>query len=141
MTAAHCRVAGREKPSVVRLGDLNLRIVERNSPERDIDIAAFISHENYDPNKSKNDIAVVKLVQKVPLSKDIRPACLMAPTNTANILKAIATGWGLTESFTDHTSDIMQKVELPIKDLATCRRLLDDPSIDEAQICAGEGKF
>ncbi|CAG9808041.1 unnamed protein product [Chironomus riparius] len=138
LTAAHCRTAGREKPSVVRLGDLNLKIREQNSPEKDVAIASFISHEKYDPNKSKNDIAVVKLVSKVTLSKDIRPACLMVPTNTANIQKAIAIGFGLTEAFTDHTSDIMQKVELPVKDLQSCRRLLDDQTIDESQICAGD---
>ena len=141
LTAAHCRTAGREKPSVVRLGDLNLRIKEQNSPEKDIAIASFISHEKYDPNKSKNDIAVIKLVSKVTLSKDIRPACLLVPTNTANIPKAIATGWGVTEAFTDHTSDIMQKVELPVRDQQTCRRLLEDDSIDESQICAGDSKF
>jgi len=140
LTAAHCRTAGREKPSVVRLGDLNIRIKEQNSPEMDVPIAAFITHERYDPSKTKNDIAVVKLVSMVPLSKDIRPACLMVPSNTA-IPKAIATGWGLTEAFTDHTSDIMQKVELPIKDQYTCRQLLDDQTIDESQICAGDGKF
>ncbi|CAG9797869.1 unnamed protein product [Chironomus riparius] len=138
LTAAHCRVAGRDKPSVVRLGDLNISYKEHNSPEIDIAIAAFIVHEKYDPSKSKNDIAVVRLVSKVTLSKSIRPACLLNPTYTATIPKAIATGWGLTQSYTEHTSDILQKVELPIRDLYTCRRLIDDQNIDETQICAGE---
>lgn len=60
LTAAHCRVANRVKPTVVRLGDHNLKLKEPNIPEKNVLIEKFISHEQYDPTSSKNDIALIR---------------------------------------------------------------------------------
>jgi len=140
LTAAHCRIQEGEPSSIVRLGDLNLKVKEQNSYEMDIAIESFINHENYDPNRKKNDIAVIKLVSKVTLSKFIRPACLMTPNNQINVENAVVIGWGLTEAFTGRTSDILQKAPLTIKSIRTCRNFLNDQNIDSSQICAGDSK-
>ncbi|KAL7025311.1 hypothetical protein ACKWTF_013446 [Chironomus riparius] len=138
LSAAHCRIFDGKASSIVRLGVLNLKVKEQSSYEIDIAIESFISHENYDPNRKKNDIAVIKLVNKVSLSKFIRPACLMTPDNQVNVDKAVVTGWGLTQAFTGLTSDILQKAKLKIKDISTCRNYLDNENVDSSQICAGD---
>lgn len=140
LTAAHCRIHEGKPSSIVRLGDLNLKVKEQGSSEIDIAIESFINHENYDPSRKKNDIAVIKLVSKVTLSKLIRPACLMTPNNHINVENAVVIGWGLTEAFTAHTSDILQKATLAIKSIRTCRNFLNDQNIDSSQICAGDSK-
>lgn len=60
LTAAHCRLTNNLKPSLVRLGDHNLRTKEANLPEESVPIVKFISHEQYDLKSSKNDIAIIR---------------------------------------------------------------------------------
>lgn len=95
LTAAHCSSADRTKPSMVRLGDLNLSVRDAGLPEVDIPIESFKSHESYNRNTRENDIALIKMSQQAPLSKNIRPACLQQ-TETLGKMKAVATGWGNT---------------------------------------------
>lgn len=94
LTAAHCKKADRVSPTVVRLGDLNLKLKDQGLPETDIPIMRFISHEKYDRKSSHNDIAVVKLDRSISqqFQKLLRPACLA--TNSYNLkTKAVASGW------------------------------------------------
>lgn len=91
LTAAHCQKADRVTPSVVRLGDLNLKVRETDLPETDVPIVRFISHENYNRKTMHNDIAVVQTDRNVPFSKKLRPACVAQPN--APLRKAIASGW------------------------------------------------
>jgi secreted trypsin-like serine protease len=93
LTAAHCSVTDRTKPSVVRLGDLNLGAKDAGLPELDIPIESFISHESYNKESRENDIAVIKMRQAAPLTKNIRPACLQQ-VEKIDKPEAIATGWG-----------------------------------------------
>ena len=128
-------------PSLVRLGDINLKLKEEYLPEKDVPIAKFISHEKYMPNEKKHDIAVIKLAKIVTFSKYIRPACLGTSENILQNKKAIATGWGLTEALTTNTSDHLKKVELNIIDNKTCGQIFNE-TIDDSKLCAGdlEGK-
>lgn len=93
LTVAHCSTADRTKPTTIRLGDLNLKVRDVNSPEVDIPIERFISHEAYNKDTRVNDIAVVKMKQSALFSINIRPACLQF-TNNLPKSTAIATGWG-----------------------------------------------
>ncbi|CRL05180.1 CLUMA_CG018056, isoform A [Clunio marinus] len=138
LTAAHCSVADRTSPSVVRLGDLNLSIRDQGLPEVDIPIDSFISHESYNKKTRENDIALIKMKQAATFSDDIRPACLQQ-TQTIEKEKAIATGWGYTE-VAGSTSDILQKVQLDIIDNQKCKSVYDDEDnykIYDSQMCAG----
>lgn len=94
LTAAHCKKADRVSPTVVRLGDLNLKLKDQGLPETDIPISRFISHEKYDKRSSHNDIALVELDRSLSqqFQKFLRPACL-ATSNSNLKLKAIASGW------------------------------------------------
>lgn len=93
LTAAHCKRADRTSPTTVRLGDLNLKLKDKDLPEIDILIDSFIAHEDYNKDTKQNDIAVIKMKQSAPLSKSIRPACLQQSENIGKT-KAVATGWG-----------------------------------------------
>lgn len=64
ITAAHCSYSDRMKPSLVRLGDVNLKLREEYLPEMDVQIADFIIHEKYVLNEKIHDIAVIKLTQR-----------------------------------------------------------------------------
>ncbi|XP_070503313.1 serine protease snake-like [Chironomus tepperi] len=138
ITAAHCSNSNGLIPSIVRLGDLNLKMTEEYLPENDVPIAKFISHEKYLSNEKKYDIAIINLVKKVTFSKYIRPACLSTSEMLIENSKAIATGWGLTEALTTRTSNNLKKVELSIIDNNTCQQIYNDTKIDESKLCAGE---
>jgi secreted trypsin-like serine protease len=96
LTAAHCESADRTKPSVIRLGDLNLKVREPGLPETEIPIEFFKSHESYNKESRENDIALIKMRSPVTFSKSIRPACLQQ-TESIGKSKAVATGWGKIE--------------------------------------------
>jgi secreted trypsin-like serine protease len=139
ITAAHCSYSDGIKPTLVRLGDLNLKLKEEYLPEIDILIADFISHEKYVRDEENHDIAVIKLAKTVTFSKYIRPACLATPEMNLENKKAIATGWGLTEALTTRFSDHLKKVELSIIDDQACRQISNnDTNIGDTKLCAGE---
>lgn len=92
LTAAHCQKTDRTRPSMVRLGDLNLRTHDYGI-ELDVPIEKFTPHEFYNKDTRQNDIALIKLVHEVNFSKYIRPACLQQ-TEKIGKPAATATGWG-----------------------------------------------
>lgn len=89
MTAGHCIL---HEPLVVRLGEheLNEEVVDHHV---DFDIERVVRHPRYKGSSAYNDIALIKLKQKVRFSTYIRPACLWT-ANTINYTTAIATGFG-----------------------------------------------
>jgi len=138
LTVAHCEKSDRQSPTIVRLGDLNLKIRDKGLPEIDVPIERFINHEAYNRQTKENDIALIKLSQSVSFTKSIRPACLHQ-TEAIGKAKAVATGWGYTE-YGGQTSDILQKVQLDIIGNQQCRDFHNnrkDYGIFDSQICAG----
>lgn len=65
LTAAHCNRADGAAPTVVRLGDQNLKSRTDGLSEVDIPIAEFITHEQYRRSSYYNDIALIKLSRSV----------------------------------------------------------------------------
>jgi secreted trypsin-like serine protease len=100
LTAAHCDKVDHVEPSVVRLGDHNLKVRDRGNPKVDIPIERFIIHEAYNWQTRENDIALVRMKQPVTFTTFIRPACLQQFENIGKT-KAIATGWGKFPTFID----------------------------------------
>ena len=64
LTAAHCAAAMKTMPAqarfFVREGQVKLRAGQRS----DIDVTAIISHPDYDPNRTLNDVALLKLARR-----------------------------------------------------------------------------
>lgn len=93
LTVAHCEKSDRQSPTMVRLGDLNLKKRDKGLPELDVPIERFINHEAYNRETRENDIALIKMTRPVSFTKSIRPACLHQ-TKSIGKTKAVATGWG-----------------------------------------------
>ncbi|KAK6630239.1 hypothetical protein RUM43_014938 [Polyplax serrata] len=148
LTAAHCVSTLKEiSPKTVRLGEHNMLTEEdcENGfgcapPPVDIPIHKVIPHPEYSRPNLRNDIALIRLAEKVKLGEFIRPICL--PLNDSldkRILqkeKAIVTGWGTTE--TGIRSHVLLKATLPIVSRPECLRAYKNKvPITDTQICAG----
>ena len=59
----------------------------------------MINHENYDSSTYNNDIALVKLNEKIEYTKYIRPACIVESGDSlADGAEVVISGWGTTQS-------------------------------------------
>ncbi|KAG8302694.1 hypothetical protein J6590_026897 [Homalodisca vitripennis] len=117
LTAAHCAHSKWGPPIIVRLGTLNL-IADVG---QNMDVEEVIVHPDYSEPSCYNDIALVRMIPGLKMSKTLRPACLPAPTTLAgdpgNHL--MATGWGRT-GYGLFSSPNLQKVSLEVMDNRTC---------------------
>ncbi|KFB35242.1 hypothetical protein ZHAS_00001385 [Anopheles sinensis] len=94
LTAAHCFKT--DYPSIVRLGEYDLMIF--TGYEYDVPIEGFLRHPEHDFGNVYNDIALVKLKNKVTFTESIRPACLW-DTEIRNVSKFVASGFGYTSMY------------------------------------------
>lgn len=132
LTAAHC-VLGRGKRPIrlssltVRLGEFDLK--EAGDGELDVAVEAIIAHPNFQQKTFKNDIALIKLDRRVPLSDGIAPACLpyddlklanQTPGAVDN-QTAWVLGFGQT-SYNGRTSDQLRQADLRIVQHTKCKR-------------------
>uniref|UniRef100_A0A1B6M2R4 Peptidase S1 domain-containing protein n=1 Tax=Graphocephala atropunctata TaxID=36148 RepID=A0A1B6M2R4_9HEMI len=148
ITAAHCI-----DPSLlqgyqlyeIRLGELNLNesVIDGTSPI-DVGIERTIKHEHYNTVTKLNDIAIIKLKEKVQFTDLIKPICL-PPTefNTNTFLNhaSVVAGWGRSLNNTAYMSETcLLEAELTIQDLDECRTNLTtklrNVVIDDTVLCA-----
>ncbi|XP_043470175.1 venom protease-like isoform X1 [Leptopilina heterotoma] len=85
-----------------------------------------------------NDIALLRLNDRVPLSETIRPICLPTTKNNDYIgIQAMASGWGTLHE-EGKPSCLLQKVEIPVMSLQDCRNTSYSPRmISDNMLCAG----
>ncbi|XP_076019524.1 chymotrypsin-C-like [Genypterus blacodes] len=115
LTAAHCIKDGYLYR--VKLGKHNLKEEEEGSISARVE--DIITHDNYQPLFSRNDIALIKL-SPVTFSDTIMPACL--PKQGAVLphgASCYITGWGRL-STSGSIADILQQALLPVVDHETC---------------------
>lgn len=142
LSAAHCffddqGMQTQASTLVVRVG---IRALSAATASDERSVSNLYIHESYNPKDSAslNDIALLKLATPVdaswivPLSSAANDATLTAPGK-----QSIATGWGSTIGYDPGTQnpptnfpDILQVVQMPIVDNATCQ-------IADSQLCAG----
>ena len=82
------------------LGDTRKDLVEnrraRNTKRLVVKIGEYIIHPEFRAPSTYNDIALLRLERKVPLSRSILPACLPQPQyRLENIANMTTLGWGL----------------------------------------------
>lgn len=136
-----------------------------NSDKNKYKVERCIQHEQFLFKEHKNDIAVVKLEQRITFSNKILPACLQTNRNDLHSSQElVVTGWGHTEgdaiylkfrlfSFSiifqntvegGTPSNILRKASLKTVDLETCQadflRSGSEPKdrINESQYCAAD---
>lgn len=84
-------------PERVRLGELNLQTNNDGAHPVEFLVDEIIVHPDYIKTSKYNDIALLRLDNKVQLNDHIRPACLYTNDNINYSQKVTATGWGSIE--------------------------------------------
>ncbi|GJQ69478.1 hypothetical protein Trydic_g6585 [Trypoxylus dichotomus] len=138
LTAAHCVKGFMWFMIKVTFGELD-RCDDKERPESRFVLRAVtgaFSFLNFD-----NDIALLRLNERVPITEKIKPICL--PTKTDNLyvgVKATATGWGTLKE-DGKPSCILQKVDVPVISNEECRMTnYTSKMISDNMMCAGYPK-
>ncbi|KAL9704638.1 hypothetical protein quinque_008156 [Culex quinquefasciatus] len=157
LTAAHCLdgLSRRYSLNRIRLGEWDLLSEEDcdsvgncNDPPLDIKVESTVQHEEYDKYTLYNDIALIKLKEKVNFTEFVLPICLpiaeSVKDQNTDSMNFTAVGWGNTEHGNDtyeYGSRYKLHVELAGANLTHCDEVYEE-DIVETQMCAGaeEGK-
>ncbi|XP_055384411.1 serine protease snake-like, partial [Condylostylus longicornis] len=137
LTAAHCDKTEYGSPSLVRLGELNIKSDTDDTKPRDFNIQKILVHPNYDNKIGMHDIALIQLAKNVEFDRYIRPACLATSSDwTKSYVWAI--GWGLNNTYDTTGTDHLQKVKLDKFTEDVCQSKYPKQSITYTrQICVG----
>ncbi|XP_023932761.1 trypsin-like [Lingula anatina] len=135
LTAAHCVARKRAKKVFVRLGDHNLKKVE--SPNYAIKVQAkeIYIHRKYNKRSLSNDVALIKLKNRVTFTDQISPVCL--PTVNEELADGHyceTTGWGWTGGF---YSKKLRQVNVPYITTSSCKKTNYGKEIESSMVCAG----
>nr|XP_026485598.1 transmembrane protease serine 9-like [Vanessa tameamea] len=141
LTAAHCVKGLMWFMIKVTLGEHN-RCNETHRPETRF-VVNVVAH-NFTYLTFRDDIAVLKLNEKVQISDTIKPVCLpRSDDNQYEGVKAIAVGWGSVGEQKNHSCNLLD-VELPVLSNKECRNTkYESAMIADDMLCAGypkEGK-
>uniref|UniRef100_A0A8C9WHP8 pancreatic elastase II n=1 Tax=Scleropages formosus TaxID=113540 RepID=A0A8C9WHP8_SCLFO len=118
LTAAHCISSSRNTYRVY-LGKQNLGVANEPSSIA-LSPAKIIVHENWDADRIRNDIALIKLEREVATTDTIIPACLPPSGKIlANNAPCYVTGWGRLWTG-GPIADNLQQALLLVVDYATC---------------------
>lgn len=138
LTAAHCAAAMTKQDSSVsffiREGTINLA----GGDGRDVAVnrGQIISHPDYDPGRTLNDVALLKLNggASAPRQK------LVGRSESPQMLKpqkmSTVAGFGTTQQQGPSSSRLLQ-VDVPIVDQGECRGVYGADKITDATFCAG----
>ncbi|XP_035660492.1 chymotrypsinogen A-like isoform X1 [Branchiostoma floridae] len=104
-------------------------------------IAAWFPHPDYNPQTNENDIMLLKLANRVHLSRTVDRACVPpAGTDYPDGTMCWSTGWGYTAVnaySTGPIADELQQADLPLLSDSECSSHFRDHYKPENMICAG----
>uniref|UniRef100_A0A3B3VRS5 Coagulation factor IXa n=1 Tax=Poecilia latipinna TaxID=48699 RepID=A0A3B3VRS5_9TELE len=138
ITAAHCLREAAGSFSV-RVGEHNTEITEGR--EKDYEVLEEQPHPRYNAtlNIYNHDIALLYLKEPISFSATVRPICIGPMAFIEDLVKqpspATVSGWGRTR-FMGITSNILQKVEVPLVDQTECKKSSNE-RITPVMFCAG----
>uniref|UniRef100_A0A1B0BYS1 Peptidase S1 domain-containing protein n=1 Tax=Glossina palpalis gambiensis TaxID=67801 RepID=A0A1B0BYS1_9MUSC len=147
LTAAHCVASRDNVPKAVVLGVVNFNDPEEMSAALQIKIKETHIHDNYTSSTTYNDIALLELEQDAEYSAFVYPSCLHIDENDPSESETLlVTGWGTVNTATRASSDILLKVSLDIKPLASCNEIFAKYGSDrrltqgvvKTLLCAGD---
>ncbi|XP_055966875.1 mannan-binding lectin serine protease 2 [Sorex fumeus] len=140
LTAAHAVYAQKDDPASL---DIRMGTLRRLSPQYTQAWAeAVFIHEGYRPDAGfDNDIALIKLKDKVGINSHLRPVCLPGPSAeslmSTNTMGTVA-GWGLTQR--GFLARSLMFVDVPVADHQSCARAFESvpkTQVTENMLCAG----
>ncbi len=137
VTAAHC--VERLTPAKVIVSAGTNRLVPGTTRAN---VKLIIVKKNYDRNTHDNDIALIELLNPLPLSFQIKPVSLLTPAeDTGRLIEGasfVVTGWGATQEGGQTVRDLRYLDELPLVLRSVCNEPFSyDGKITENMICAG----
>ncbi|OCT78375.1 hypothetical protein XELAEV_18029484mg [Xenopus laevis] len=144
LTAAHCFkfLTGKDTVSSWRivLGASKLSAHGKDIQIRKI--TKLIVHENYDPLKEANDIALILMDKAITFTDYVQPACFPAESvNLDTKTDCFVAGWGVLEEGATEPSDIMQEAQVNKFNNEICNtRPWYNGAVKEYNLCAGHEK-
>ncbi|CAG9135328.1 unnamed protein product [Plutella xylostella] len=165
LTAAHCTSGFRKEKMTVRFLEHD-RSQPNETKTIDRKVEAIIRHLRYNPGTYDNDIALLKLDQRMDLSNalkrvrtssndtesgesaetgdeasdndtGVRPVCLPTAGLSYSKFNAVVAGWGTTEEG-GSVANTLQEVYVPIISNSECRETAYKNRITDNMLCAGE---
>ncbi|XP_066255147.1 transmembrane protease serine 9-like [Euwallacea similis] len=152
LTAGHCITnLGSKRLVSVRVGeydllnDIDCEVVNKtrkcNPPVQDVMVEEALFHPQYGKGSLGNDIGLIRVSTINLNATNALPVCLpLGKERTKEYSAGFITGWGVTNTTTGATANILQKVRLPVADWNTCARsYLEAESIKltQNQVCMG----
>ncbi|XP_049876408.1 trypsin-1-like [Pectinophora gossypiella] len=144
VTAGHCVCSVfdefyKSKQLTVVVGFTDISSTGVNEP-----LAKILPHPQYRCNKKSNDVALLKTVNQLKWSSDLRPACLPQPL-ASDFSGTIATvaGWGFTheDRAIGVRPNILQKTEVMVVTNQECNQWYESQGskvkVASTQMCAG----
>lgn len=137
ITAAHCAEDLTPLQVVITAGTNRLvaTATRRN-------VKRIIVHKDYNATTTDNDVALMELMDPLPLGSEIKSVTLLPLSSEDSLLiegaHLVVTGWGATQEGGQPVRDLRYLDDLPYVTRATCNRpLAYDGRITENMICAG----
>lgn len=140
LTAAHCmfsenKLIGAHEVYAVT-GSLNISPLPSSATTSKV--RYIFTHEQYDPTKYDNDIAIMRLKSNITMNENTSNITLATSTTETDV-KCIASGWGTTRENGAGTNRLMS-VQVPIIEHKDCKNMYSS-ILTNNMICAGsEGK-
>ncbi|CAH1373501.1 unnamed protein product [Tenebrio molitor] len=136
LTAAHCcfPIDSLIKPKELSVALGNLKLEDKTTV---LGVQNIFVHGSYDADKIINDIAVIRLSDKLSWTDKIRPINLTQEYLTTG--NCIVSGWGTTNSSGKYMNQDLLFVEVPLVDKTTCNAsyALTEGPVGDDVLCAG----
>jgi len=143
LSAAHC--FPNSAITHVRLGEHDISTTSDGASPIDIRISRTTPHASFSSTSLKNDIAIVKLSQKVNFNNRIKPICLPATgfrgTDLTRFGTAEIIGWGSTAQG-QGTTTALREAAVPLTSTSSCNAAYNSVqriTIGDDQVCGGNG--
>ncbi|XP_067633519.1 trypsin zeta-like [Eurosta solidaginis] len=132
LTAAHC-VIGKVASQYKVVAGTNYR---RSADGVLLPVKELIMHEQYDPDTTNNDIALVVLAAPLPINNITIKPVELAEVPLKKGATATVTGWGTTASG-GISPNYLHEVKVPIVSNEECNEDYGGGRITDAMFCAG----
>ncbi|KAK3921691.1 Serine protease easter [Frankliniella fusca] len=149
LTAAHCvkNLPDNFEFAGVRLGewdtatDPDCQNTVCAPPVYDVDPESVIVHQDYNNPRFANDIALVKLAQKINFNGWVAPVCVPYGellSRSYEWERTEVAGWGIYDIGLQRSSQELRTVHLPVVSNSICHALYrNQANITKRQLCAG----